>query len=139
MLMGVNTFFPHGFADPYRKERTIQLRKSQNPRKSCKSWEGEFNAELGLCIGLERLSVGPHTFKGSNIRGDWLKQWLMLQKLETLKTMYKKTPQKELIERNERKERNERNERKDRKERKERSRSHTGLQKVQRSSWTTSW
>ena len=40
---------------------------------------GFFNAELCPGIGIERLSVGPHTLKESNRRGDWLKQWLMLQ------------------------------------------------------------
>ena len=57
---------------------------------------GDFNAELGPGIGTERLSVGPHTLKESNSRGDWLKQWLMLPKLVALNTMYRKTLEKQV-------------------------------------------
>ena len=52
---------------------------------------GDFNAELRPGIGIERFSVGMHTLNESNSRGDWLKQWLMLQKFVALNTMYKKT------------------------------------------------
>ena len=54
----------------------------------------DFNAELGLGFGIERLSVGPHTHKESNSRGDGLKQWLILQKIVAPNTMYKKTLEK---------------------------------------------
>ena len=39
----------------------------------------------------ERVSVGPHTLKEVNKRGDWMKQWLMIQKFTALDTMYRKT------------------------------------------------
>ena len=55
---------------------------------------GDFNAELGPGIGIERVSVGPRTLQESNKRGDWMKQWLMSQKFVALNTMYRKTPEK---------------------------------------------
>ena len=52
---------------------------------------GDFNAELGSGNGVERVSVGPHTLKEVNKRGDWMKQWLMIQNFAALNTMYRKT------------------------------------------------
>ena len=40
---------------------------------------GDFNAELGPGNGTERKSVGRYTLNEGNKRGDWLKNWLMLQ------------------------------------------------------------
>ena len=40
---------------------------------------GDFNAELGPGVGIERLSVGQYTLQESNKRGDWMKQWLMVE------------------------------------------------------------
>ena len=51
--------------------------------------------ELGPGEGVERVSVGPHTLKEGNKRGDWLKQWLMIQNFTALNTMYRKTPGKQ--------------------------------------------
>ena len=56
---------------------------------------GDFIAELGPGYGVERVSVGPHTIKGGNKRGDWMKQWLMIQNFTALNTMYRKTPGKQ--------------------------------------------
>ena len=41
---------------------------------------GDFNAELGLGIGLVRSSVCRYTLNDGNKRGDWMKQWVMLQR-----------------------------------------------------------
>ena len=53
---------------------------------------GDFNSELD---GVERARVGPHTLKECNKRGDWLKQWLMIQNFTALNTMYRKTSGKQ--------------------------------------------
>ena len=72
------------------KEHTKQLRNSQKSRMNIQIVGGDINVELGPGIGVERLSVGPHTLKETNKRGDWMKQWLMLQKFVALNTMYRK-------------------------------------------------
>ena len=41
-------------------------------------------------LGIERVSVGPHTLKEGNKRGDWMKPCLMIQNFTALNTMYKK-------------------------------------------------
>ena len=56
---------------------------------------GDFDAELGLGIGVERISVGRHTLNEGNKRGDWMKQWMMLQKLCAVNAMYRKTLEKQ--------------------------------------------
>ena len=56
---------------------------------------GDFNVELGPSIGIELTSVGQHTLKEANKRGDWMKQWLMTQKLVALNTIYRKTSEKQ--------------------------------------------
>ena len=50
---------------------------------------GDLNDELGPGVGVERISVGPHTLKEDNNRGDWMKQWVMLQNFVALNTMYR--------------------------------------------------
>ena len=52
---------------------------------------GDFNAELGPGNGVERVTVGPHSLIEWNKRGDWMKQWLMIQNFTALNTMYRKT------------------------------------------------
>ena len=49
---------------------------------------GDFNADLGNGVG--RGSIGPHTLKEVNKRGDWMKQWLVIQNFTALNTMYRK-------------------------------------------------
>ena len=56
---------------------------------------GDFNAELGPGNGTERKSVGRYTLNEGNKRGDWLKSCPMLQDYTALKTMFRKTPQKQ--------------------------------------------
>ena len=51
---------------------------------------GDFNAELERGSGVGRVSVGRHTLKDGNKRGDGMKQWLMLQNFAVLNTMYRK-------------------------------------------------
>ena len=56
---------------------------------------GDFNAELGPGNGTERKSVGRYTLNEGNKRGDWLKNWLLLQDYTALNTMFRKTPQEQ--------------------------------------------
>ena len=67
----MSVYFPHsGFADHHVERAFNSIEKINQSTK---------NMEIPG-IGIERLSVGPHTLKESNNRDDWLKQWLMLQK-----------------------------------------------------------
>ena len=67
--------------------------QSRNPRNSERTtyqlWE------LGPGFGVERVSVGPHTLGEGNKKGDWMKQWLMIQNFTVTNTMYRKKPEKE--------------------------------------------
>ena len=71
--------------------RTIE--KHINSKKNIQIIGRDFNDELGPGTDVERVSVGPQTLKESNKRGDWLKQWLMMQNLVAVNTMYRKTPE----------------------------------------------
>ena len=78
------------------KRSTDQSRNSRIPRgRTYKLWRGDFNAELGPRYGVERVSVGPHTLEEGNKRGDWMKQWLLIQNFTALNTMYRKTLEKQ--------------------------------------------
>ena len=70
--------------------RTIE-KHTNSSRKSIQIVGGDFNAELGTGNGVERVTVGPHSLKEWNKRGDWTKQWLMIQNFTALNTMYRKT------------------------------------------------
>ena len=60
---------------------TEQSRSTRIPvRRAIQIVGGDFNAELGPGYGVERVSVGSHTLKEENERGDWMKQWLMYRK-----------------------------------------------------------
>ena len=83
-----------GYADHHVERAYNSIDKIQKSTKNMQIVGGDFNAKLGPGIGIERLSVGPHTFKESNSRGDCVKQWLMLQKFVALNTVYRKTPEK---------------------------------------------
>ena len=56
---------------------------------------GDFNAELGPGHGTECASVGRHKLNEGIKRGDWMKQWLMLQGYTAFNTMYRKTLEKQ--------------------------------------------
>ena len=64
---------------------------TNSKKKNIQFVGGEFNAELGPGYGVERVSVGPHSLKEWNKRGDRMKQWLMIQNFTALNTMYRKT------------------------------------------------
>ena len=86
MLMSV--CFHHTVCADHHVERAYQtIEKLTKSRMNIQIIGEDFNAELGPGIGVERHSVGPHTLKESNKRGDWMKQWLMLQKFVALNTM----------------------------------------------------
>ena len=74
---------------------SIQInREIHQIRENIQIVGGDFNAELGL--GIERLSVGQYTLRGTNKRGDWMKQWLMVQKFVALNAIYKYIPDKQV-------------------------------------------
>ena len=52
------------------RRHTVQSRKHTKSKKSIQIVAGDFNADLGPGIGVERVSVGPHTLKESNRRGE---------------------------------------------------------------------
>ena len=56
---------------------------------------GDFNAELGPRIGLERFSLGPYTLNESNNRGDWMMQWLMIPELSRAQHHAQQMPDKQ--------------------------------------------
>ena len=107
----VSVYFPHsGYADQHVEKVYKSIEKITRSSKTCKLWE-----ETSTLIGgtwIVAVLEGSLTLNESNRRGDWLKQWLMLQKFVALNTMYKKHLRNKI---------------------------HTGHLKVQRSSWTTSW
>ena len=67
--------------------RTIE-KHTNSSKKRIQIVGGDFNAGIGPVV--ERVSVGPHTLKEGNKRGDWMKQWLMIQNFTALNTMYRK-------------------------------------------------
>ena len=88
MLMSV--YFPHtGYADHHVEKAYRTLEKFTKSKKNIQIVGGD-NAELGHGVDVERNSVGQYTLKDSNMRGDWMKQWLIVQKLVALNTIYKK-------------------------------------------------
>ena len=92
MLMSVS--FPHtGYADHHVEKAYRSIEKFAKSTKHIQTVVGDFNAVLGPGIRKERLSVGPNTLKESNKCGDWMKQWLMVQKYVALNTIYKKARQ----------------------------------------------
>ena len=56
-----------------------QQKLTKSKQKSIQIVGGDFNADLEPGFGVERVSVGPHTLFEGNMRGDWMKQWLMIQ------------------------------------------------------------
>ena len=79
----MSVYFPHGhtgYADHHVEKAFRSIEKFTESKKHIQTVAGDFNAELGLGIGIERLSVGPCTLKESNKRGDWMKQWMVMQK-----------------------------------------------------------
>ena len=88
-------YFPYSvYTDHHVDKTNSAIEKHTKSKKSIQIVAGDFNADLGPGIGVERVSVGPHTLKESNRRGDWMKPWLMLQKVVALNTLYRKTPEK---------------------------------------------
>ena len=69
-----------GYADHHVEKAFRSIEKFTESKKHIQTVAGDFNAELGLGIGIERLSVGPCTLKESNKRGDWMKQWMVMQR-----------------------------------------------------------
>ena len=76
MLMSVN-FLHSRYADHHVGKMYKTIEKHTNSgKKSIQIVGGDFNTEWGPGYGVERVSVGPHTLKEGNKRGDWMKQWL---------------------------------------------------------------
>ena len=92
-----SVYFPHSKNADHHIEKmykTIEKRMTNN-KKCIPIIGGDFNAELGPGKGTECKSVGKYTLNESNMRGDWLKSWLMLNDYSALNTMFRKTPQKQ--------------------------------------------
>ena len=71
----MSVYFPHsGHAGHHVEIAYRAIEKHTKSKKSIKIVGRDFNAELELGIGVERVSVGPHTLKEVNKRGDWMKQ-----------------------------------------------------------------
>ena len=70
------------------KRYTDQSRNSRNPKRTTyKLWETSMRNRVPG-VGVERVSVGPHTLKEGIKRGDWMKPWPMIQNFTALNTMY---------------------------------------------------
>ena len=96
LLMSV--YFPHsGYADHHIEKAYRAIEKDTKSKRAIRIVGDDFNAELGPGIGVERITVGPHTLKEGegNRRGDWKKQWMMLQKLCAVNTIYRKPLEKQ--------------------------------------------
>ena len=64
--------FPHsGYADHHVEKAYRAIKKHTKSKKAIQIVGGDFNDELGPGIGVERVSVGPHTLKEGNKRRDW--------------------------------------------------------------------
>ena len=88
----MSVYFLHsGYADHRIEKLYRTIEKHTNPSMmSIQNVGGDFHAELGPGYGVERVSVGLHTLKEGNRRGDWMKQWLTIQNFTALNTMYRK-------------------------------------------------
>ena len=89
----MSVYFHHSvYADHHTGEMYRTIEKHTNSSKnSIQIVGGDVNAELGPGHGVEPVSVGPHTLKEGNKRGDRMKQWLMLQNFTAFNTIYRKT------------------------------------------------
>ena len=91
----MSVYMPHsGYADHLVEKAYNMIEKVIKPTNHMQIIGGDFNAKLGPGIGVERTSVGQHTLLEAKSRGDWMKQWLMTQRLVALNTMYRKAPGK---------------------------------------------
>ena len=95
VLMSV--YLPHsGYAD-YHVEKTYKTIIDITKKEKCaKIIGGDFNGELGPGEGVELSAVGHYTLNKGNVRGEWMKQWLLENKLVAVNTIYRKSPQKQV-------------------------------------------
>ena len=85
-----------GYAE-YHVEKTYKtITDIINKEKCAKIIGGDFNAELGPGEGVELSAVGHYTLNKGNVRGEWMKQWLLENKLVAVNTTYRKSPQKQV-------------------------------------------
>ena len=88
-----SVYFHHsGYADHHVEKVYKAIEKHTKSKKTIQIVGGAFNAKLGPGIGVERISVAQHTLKEGNKRGDWMKQWMMLQKLCAVNTKTGRRP-----------------------------------------------
>ena len=80
LLMSVYNQSHSGYADHHVEKAYRAIEQHTKPKRFIQIVGGDFNAELGLGIGLERSSVCRYTLNDGNKRGDWMKQWVMLQR-----------------------------------------------------------
>ena len=92
----MSVYFSHPvYADHHVEKAYRAIEKHTKSKKYIQIVGGDFNAEFRPGIGIERISVGQDTLNEGNKRGDWMKQWMMLQKLCAGNPMYRKTHEKQ--------------------------------------------
>ena len=92
----MNVYFHHSGGDHHvEKVHRWKGKLTKSKKKSIQTVGGYFNAEMGPGLGVERVSVGPHTLKEGNKSGGQMKRWLMIQHFTKLNTMYRKTLEKQ--------------------------------------------
>ena len=67
-----------GYAGHHVEKAHRAIEKHTKSKKYIQIVGGDFIAELGLGIGLERSSVCRYTLNDGNKRGDLMKRWVML-------------------------------------------------------------
>ena len=95
VLMSV--YLPHsGYADHHVEKTYKTIIDTIKKEKCAKIIGGDFNDELGPGEGVELSAVGHYTVNKVNVRGEWMTQWLLENRLVALITMYLKVPQKQV-------------------------------------------
>ena len=95
VLMSV--YLPHsGYADHHVEKTYKTIIDITKKEKCAKIFGGDFNAELGPGEGVELSAVGHYTLNKGNVRGEWMTQWLLENKLVAVNTIYRKSPQKQV-------------------------------------------
>ena len=89
----MSVYFLHtGYADHHAEKVFRTIEKHTKSKEAIQIVGDDVNAELGPGIGVERKQCRPtYPQKKGNKRGDWMNQWMMLQKLCAINTMYRKT------------------------------------------------
>ena len=89
----MSVYFPRsGYADHHVDNMYRTIEKHTTSKNHVPIFGGDVDAELEPGNGIECTNVSIHTLNEGNKRGDWMKQWLMLQNFKALNTIWRKTP-----------------------------------------------